>query len=168
MDCAQILHNFMYIAWNFVIYYFVWFQHIPSDTAYWLIYVHHGSCTLQSVDILILIAYENNENYDCSDWMHRLACVFVVLIQQRQIFPHIATCNRILISHDGALSGRWAILIYWIWRSQSHVNFNPNRHTISNILCHPDVPSNKGSFYKVIQSPCNNHRIRRTSDTYCT
>ena len=33
----------------------IWFPHIPSGTGYWLIYVHHGSWTLQSVNCGIIL-----------------------------------------------------------------------------------------------------------------
>ena len=35
---------------------FIFFPHISSGTGYWLINVFHGSCTLQSVDLLLLSA----------------------------------------------------------------------------------------------------------------
>ena len=41
------------------------FPHIPSDTGHWLIYIHHWSCTLQSVDCNLHIHFVT-VTYYCS------------------------------------------------------------------------------------------------------
>ena len=160
MDCDQIWH--MYKLLGILLY-----SILLSIHSFW----HRILINLCSLRVMHITVSWYFDNYCIWEqwklWLLRLDAQASLCL----CCPHTTTSDFLTTRHihsSGALSGRWAILIYWIWRSQSHVNFNPNRHTISSILCNPDVPSNKGSFYKVIQCPCNNHRIRRTSDTYCT